>query len=435
MLERTTRRRFLKSTATIGAGYWVAGGVQARESKSPNERIAMASIGIGGKGTSDSNHAGEHGDMVAICDVDISRLNNAGDERFPKAKRFTDFRKMLDELGKSIDAVTVSTPDHTHAPAALMAMRMGKHCFCQKPLTRTIYEARLLAKVASEMNVATQMGNQGTADDDLRRAAAWLRAGALGKVQEVHVWTNRPVWDQGVERPTPKPVPESLRWDEWIGPAPMRPYAPGYHPFKWRGWWDFGSGALGDMGCHEINMPFMGLDLKHPIAFQADTSGHNRDSLPKKSVITFEFPANDWRPEVKLFWYDGGSKPPLDICGGKTPEAEGILTIGDQGMLWGYDELYAGAEPVEVEFPKSPGHFSEWVRAIRGGAPAMSNFPNYSGPLTELVLTGNLAVWAATKSGQGPRIVWDAKSMQSENIEGLNELIKPEYRSGYTLDV
>jgi len=434
MPQSATRRQFLQTGAAIGIGYWVAGGVRAEESSSPNERIAMASVGIGGKGSSDSADAGSHGDMVAICDADETRLNAAGEQRFPNAKRFTDFRKMLEEMQGSIDAVTVSTPDHTHAPAALMAMRMGKHCFCQKPLTRTIYEARLMGRVAREKGVATQMGNQGTADSDLRRAAAWLRAGVLGTVSEVHVWTNRPIWPQGGPRPEPAECPANLDWDVWLGPAPHRPYAPGYHPFAWRGWWDFGTGALGDMACHEINMAFMGLDLRNPISIQAETSGHNKDSFPKWSIVTYEFPANDWRAGLKLVWYDGGKKPSQDLCEGKVPGAEGKLVIGDKGKLWGYTELLGGAEPVDVEFPQSPGHFEEWVRAIQGGEPAVSNFPDYAGPLAEVVVAGNLAVWVAAEEGQGEKIQWDSENLKVTNVAGLESLIKPEYREGYTLD-
>jgi len=435
MPHKANRRRFLQTSAAIGIGYWVAGGVQAQGSDSPNERIAMASVGIAGKGSSDSADAGRHGEMVAICDADENRLNAAGEKRFPKAKRFTDFRKMFDEMGDSIDAVTVSTPDHNHAPAALMAMRMGKHCFCQKPLTRTVYESRLMGKVAREMKVATQMGNQGTAASDLRQAAAWLRAGVLGTVSEVHVWTNRPIWPQGGPRPEPAECPKNLNWELWLGPAPYRPYAQGYHPFAWRGWWDFGTGALGDMACHEINMAFMGLDLRNPITIQAETSGHNKDSFPKWSIVTYEFPANDWRPGVKLIWYDGGKKPSQDLCEGKVPDKSGKLVIGDKGKLWGYGELMAGAEPVEVEFPKSPGHFEEWVRAIKGGEPAMSNFPDYAGALAEVVLAGNLAVWVASEGGLGQKIEWDSKELKAKNVSGLEPLIKPEYREGYTLDV
>jgi len=434
MSHSATRRQFLQTSAAIGIGYWVAGGVQAHQSDSPNERIAMASVGIGGKGSSDSADAGRHGDMVAICDADEGRLNKAGESRFPGAKRFTDFRKMLEEMGDSIDAVTVSTPDHCHAPAALMAMRMGKHCFCQKPLTRTVYESRLVGQVARENKVATQMGNQGTAESDLRRAAAWLRAGVLGTVREVHVWTNRPIWPQGGPRPEPAECPKNLAWDLWLGPAPHRPYAPGYHPFAWRGWWDFGTGALGDMACHEINMAFMGLDLRNPISIQAETSGHNKDSFPKWSIVTYEFPANDSRPAVKLVWYDGGKKPPQELCEGKPPEASGKLVIGDKGKLWGYTELMAGAEAAEVEFPESPGHFEEWVRAIKGGEPAMSNFPDYAGPLAEVVVAGNLAVWLASEEGQGEKIEWDSENLKAKNVEGLETRIKPEYREGYTLD-
>ncbi|RMF98461.1 MAG: gfo/Idh/MocA family oxidoreductase, partial [Planctomycetota bacterium] len=290
MAFKTSRRRFVQTTAAVGIGYWVAGGVRAQESKSPNEQIQFASIGVGGKGQSDSADAGKHGKMVAICDVDDRTLNGAA-KRFEGAKLYNDFRKMLEEMGDQIDAVTVSTPDHCHAAASLMAMRMGKHCFCQKPLTHSIYEARLMAKVAKETGVQTMMGNQGTATDGLRKAAALLKAGALGTVTEVHVWTNRPIWPQGGERQPEQPVPPYLHWQEWIGPAPFRPYAPGYHPFSWRGWWDFGTGALGDMACHTMNMPYAGLDLLNPTSVQAETSGHNGDSYPKWSIITYEFPA------------------------------------------------------------------------------------------------------------------------------------------------
>ncbi len=278
----------MKTTAATGIGFWVAAGVKAADSKSPNEAIAMASIGIGGKGSSDSEDAGNSGRMVAICDVDQKRLNSMGEERFPDAKRYTDFRKMLEEMGDKIDAVTVSTPDHTHAPAALMAMRMGKHCFCQKPLTHTIYEARLMARVAKEKKLATQMGNQGTAESGLRRSAAIIRGGALGTVKEVHVWTDRPIWSsQGIPRPKAASCPKWLDWNVWIGSAPVRPYSAGvYHPFAWRGWWDFGCGALGDMACHTMNMPYMALDLRDPISAQATTSGHSGDSFPAWSKIT-----------------------------------------------------------------------------------------------------------------------------------------------------
>jgi predicted dehydrogenase len=437
MPHQATRRQFLQTSAVAGVGFWVAGGVQAAESKSPNEKIAMASVGVGGKGDSDSNDAGRSGDMVAICDVDENTLNGAA-RRFPKAKKYRDFRKMLDEMGKSIDAVTVSTPDHMHTPASLMAMRMGKHCFCQKPLTRTIYEAQLMGEVARKMKVATQMGNQGTADGGLREGAAAIRAGALGTVSEIHVWTNRPIWPQGKERPQTKPVPDNLDWDLWLGAAPERPYADGYHTFAWRGWWDFGSGALGDMACHTVNMAYMGLDLKNPTSVQAETSGHNKDSYPSWSIINFEFPANDWRPAIKFTWYDGGKKVNPDLLGGEKLEGSGALIIGTKGKAYSKGDYggvskWLGVDPPKVEYTKSPGHFKEWVDAIKGGKPAVSNFPDYASGLTATILLGNLAVWVAA-SGKGEKVLWDAKNMKSTNVAGLEQIVKPVYRKGYTLD-
>ncbi len=435
-MSRTSRRQFLKTTAATGVGVWVAGGIAPKESRAANEQIAFASIGIGGKGSSDSADAARRGRMVAICDVDEKRLAGAA-KKYEGARTYTDFRKLYDEVGDKIDAVTVSTPDHAHAVAALMGMRMGKHCFCQKPMTHSIYEARLMAEVAREKKVATQMGNQGTAGDGLRKAAALIKAGALGTVKEVHVWTNRPIWPQGGERAPEEPVPEGLDWDSWISRAPFRPYARGYHPFAWRGWWDFGTGALGDMACHTMNMPFMGVDLRDPISVHAETSGHNRDSYPKWSIIKYEFAATDSRPAVTLAWYDGGKLPDSELLDGKKPSGSGCVVIGEKGKLYspndygGRYELLGGAEEKEVEFPKSPGHFDEWVRAIKGGEPAVSNFPDYAGPLTETVLLGNLAVWA-----DGQKVAWDAKKMKAKTdseVPGIETIIRPKPRKGYTL--
>jgi len=442
MACKPSRREFLQTSAGIGIGYWVAGGVAAQESKSPNEKIQMASVGIGGKGSGDSRDAGGSGQMIAICDVDKGRLEGAG-KRFKDAKKYTDFRKMLEELGEKIDAVTVSTPDHTHASAALMAMRMGCHCFCQKPMTHSIYEARLMGQVAREKKLATQMGNQGTAGSGLRKGAAMMRAGRLGTVKEVHVWTNRPIWPQGIPRPEPKPCPPNLEWDLWLSVAPKRPYADGYHAFKWRGWWDFGTGALGDMACHTVNMPFMGLDLKNPTSVQAVTSGHNKDSYPQWSIIDFEFPGNNWRPGIKFVWYDGGKRPDKDLLDGDAPRGSGCVIVGDKGKMYsandygGISKLYGDVDDSDegLEYPRSPGHFKEWINAIKGGDPAMSNFPDYAGPLTEVILLGNLAVWPASEEGQGPKVLWDAKNMKAKGADGLERIVKPEYPKGYTLDV
>ena len=433
----STRREFLLTSAAATMGYWVAGGVQAKESNSPNGRIAFASIGIDGKGASDSEDAGRSGDMVAICDVDDNKLGMAAKNRFKKAKKFNDYRKMLDEMGKSIDAVTVSTPDHIHAVAAAMALHMKKHCFVQKPMTHSIHEARVLGELARANGVATQMGNQGTANGGLRKAAAAVKAGVLGTVKEVHVWTNRPIWPQGGDRPKPAEPPQNLHWDLWLGPAPVRPYGNGYHPFSWRGWWDFGCGALGDMACHTFNMPFAALDLRDPTSVQAETSGHNRDSYPKWSVIAFEFPATASRAAVKAWWYDGGKRPPADLLGGRDPGGSGALLVGEKGKIFApgdycdnFDAI--GVKVPELDFVHSPGHFAEWVRAIKGGKPAMSNFPDYAGPLTETILLGNLAVWVANK-GKGEKVEWDPKNLKVKNISGLEEIVQPTYRTGYSL--
>jgi predicted dehydrogenase len=434
MARRTSRRTFVKATALTGVGFWAAGGVSRAESKSPNEKIQFASIGIGGKGSSDSEDASQNGDMVAICDVDDKTLA-AGKERFPNAEVFHDFRDMLDSMGDKIDAVTVSTPDHCHAVAAYKAMSMGKHCFCQKPLTHTIYEARRLGEVAKAKGLATQMGNQGTSEDGVRQAAAMLKAGVLGNVKEVHVWTNRPIWAQGGERPAISRIPENLRWELWLGPAPYRPYSNGYAPFAWRGWWDFGTGALGDMACHTFNMPFMGLDLKNPTSVVAKTSGHNKDSYPQWSVIDFEFPANDIRQAVNVHWYDGGKLPDANLFGGgRTPQGSGCLIIGDKGKLYSPNDYGAEFElidckPIDVEFTKSPGHFDEWVAAIRGGEPARSNFADYAGPLSETILLGNLAVWA-----DGKKIEWDAKNLKATNAPEVDHIVKSTYSDGYSIE-
>ncbi|REK07465.1 MAG: gfo/Idh/MocA family oxidoreductase [Planctomycetota bacterium] len=437
----TDRRRFLQATALTGVGVFVADASAAPASKSANEQLRFACIGVGGKGRSDSADALRHGDVVAICDVDDNTLAKAGDKSFPKAARYSDFRKMLDEVGKNVDGVTVSIPDHMHAAATAQALRMGIACYTQKPLTRTIWEARQLGEIAREAKVATQMGNQGTSFPPLRRTAKALHAGVIGNVREVHVWTNRPHWACGCPRPAEGKVPPNLHWDLWLGTAPERPYAPGYHPHSWRGWWDFGSGALGDMACHTVNMPFMALDLRDPTSVQATTSGHNRDSYPKWSIIKFEFPANDQRPAVAMTWYDGGQKPDAELFDNEPVSKTGALLIGDKGKLfakgdyaeWGYT-LLGGAENVEVEIDRPVYHFTEFANAIKGGPQATSNFPDYAGPLTETILLGNLAVWAAPESETpGKKIEWDAQNLKPTNAPEVEVVVKPEYSDGYVL--
>ena len=436
----TDRRRFLKTTALTGVGVFVAG-TAAAESKSPNEKIRFACIGVGGKGRSDSTDAKRAGDIVAICDVDTGTLEKAGATSFPSAARYNDFRKLLEGMVGNIDAVTISIPDHMHAPATAMAMRLGFACYTQKPLTRTIFEARRLGEIARETKVATQMGNQGTSFAPLQRTAAAVRAGVVGNVKEVHVWTNRPTWAQGGPRAAEAPVPPNVDWELWLGPRPFRPYAPGYHPHAWRGWWDFGSGALGDMACHTVNMPYMALDLRDPTSVVAESSGHNRDSYPKWSVIRYEFPANDKRPALVMTWYDGGKLPPAELFKGVEIPKSGTLLVGEKDTLlargdyaeFGY-KLLSGTEPPAGEKIQPPYHFKSFTEAIRGVAPACSNFPDYAGPLTETILLGNLAVWAAPEPGTpGKKIEWDAKNLQATNAPEVEELIRPTFRAGYSI--
>jgi len=429
------RRRFLQTTAAAGAGYWVAGDVQLARSKSPNQQIQFACIGVDGKGSSDSAAAGNHGQVVAICDVDERKLKKRKTgEAFRESKEYFDYRTMLDEMGSKIDAVTISTPDHNHAPAAAIALKMKKHCFVQKPLTHSIYEARMLGALARKAGVATQMGNQGTAHDGLRKAAAIIQSGALGTPKEVHIWTNRPVWPQGIERPTETPsVPKYIHWEQWLGPAPSRPYHAAYHPFKWRGWWDFGTGALGDMACHTVNMPFMGLNLANPTSVSAESSGHNRETYPAWSVIHFQFPASSDRPALPMTWYDGGKRVPSSLLEGEEPAGSGALIVGDKGKLYSPGD-YGGSwklmgidEPKDIEFVRSPGHFTEWANAISNGTQSVSNFPDYAGPLTETILLGNLAVWS------GKPVAWDAENMTATNAPELKPIVNREYRDGYSL--
>lgn len=434
MSRIANRRSFFKSTALSGAGVWLTARSFADSPVSANEEIQFACIGVGGKGRSDSADAGKHGRVVAICDIDERNMEKAAG-RFKEAKRFFDFRDMYQQMGDQIDAVTVSTPDHIHTVAAVMGMKMGKHCFTQKPLTHSIFEARTMARVAREMEVATQMGNQGTASSNMRRTAEQIKAGALGTCSEIHCWTNRPVWPQGVERPVETPaVPAHVHWEGFIGPAPMRPYHPAYHPFSWRGWWDFGTGALGDMACHTLNLAFMALDLRDPVSVEATTPGHNNETFPGRSVIKYRFPERNGRPPLTLTWYDGGERPSAELMEGISEISNsGLLVVGEKGKMYSPSDY--GSESVwmpegkidlpNVEIRESPGHFTEWVHAIRGGDPAVSNFADYSGPLTETVLLGNLAVWS------GKKVEWDAKNMKARGAAGLESIVRREYRQDY----
>jgi predicted dehydrogenase len=415
-----------------------------------NERLNMASIGVGGKGGSDSSHAGELGDMVALCDIDDNTLRGRA-KASPRAVLYNDFRVMLEEMDKSIDAVTVSTPDHTHAPAAIMAMRMGKHVYCQKPLTHTVYEARLMRETAQGYKVATQMGNQGTAENGLREAVEVIQSGAIGPVREVHVWTNRPVWPQApgiVARPTERPaVPAHVHWDQFLGPAKDRPYHGAYHPFKWRGWWDFGTGALGDMACHTANMAFMALNLGYPDSVYAENGPLNPETYPEWATVKFQFPSRGYLPPVDFYWYEGklpnGEKnlPPKELFHGNKPPGSGSLLVGDKGILYSAndygsrykllpEEQFEGFEKPAQSLPRNgrgdKGMKEEWVEAIKGGKPAMSNF-NYAGLLTETILLGNIAMRSDKK------LLWDGPNLKFTNSSAANQFIHKAYRDGWEL--
>jgi predicted dehydrogenase len=458
--NRSHRRDFLRRSAAAGAaGSFLAGEALAladdKKDKdqsgdkpaSPNERVQFACIGVGGKGDSDSNDAGAHGDVVAICDIDEKTLEKKG-QKFPKAKKYFDYRTMLAEMGDKIDAVTVSTPDHSHAPAAVMAMKLGKHAFVQKPLTWSVEEARVMRALAAEKKLATQMGNQGTAKDGFREGVELIRSGVLGPIKEIHVWTNRPVWPQGLSRPKDTPgIPNHVHWYEFLGPAPDRPYSDAYHSFKWRGWLDFGTGALGDMACHTINVAAMALNLFDPESVEVvDTSGIvDRETYPVWSIIRTHFGERDGRGPLSLTWYDGGDNLPDSkraykaFLHGKEAHKSGLALVAEKGTFYtenDYGEKFAllpedkfkeVAKP-EASLPRSPGHFREWVDAITAGDPkkALSNF-DYAAKLTETVLLGVVALKA------GGKIEWDPASMRIKNNSDAEQYLRRDYRKGFSI--
>lgn len=443
MNHTSSRRQFLRRSSTLAAACWVSSSSQGwTQDKSANEEIRYACIGIEGQGSSDRDDAGRHGHVVALCDVDEVRLDKAS-SRFPQAKIFVDYRKMLDEIGGQIDAVTISTPDHSHAIAAVRAMRMGKHCFCQNPLAYSVMEARMMREIAAERKLCTQMGNQGTASIGLRSAVEIIRRGDIGPVKEVHVWTDRPIWTQGSGRPKEQvPCPAQLHWNLFLGPAPERPYNPAYCPFDWRGWLDFGTGSLGDMACHTMNMSVMALNLFNPISVEATPDpawiGEARtESYPLNSTIKYEFgPREDLGP-CTLYWYDGGKRPPESLLLGEKQQASGSLVIGEKGRIFSssdyHDDFVILPKDNFKEFKKpeiitSPGHFTEFANAIKLNKPelALANFGN-AGRLTETVLLGNVALRA------GKKIDWDAEKMKITNDLAANQYITREYRKGFEI--
>ncbi len=436
MSQKMDRRTFLKGAAIGGFSFLFLRDSRMAFGFPQNEKLNIAMIGAGGRGRGNLDGVMSE-NIVALCDVD-ERLAHSARQACPNAKFFKDYRKMLEQMRREIDAVVVSTPDHSHAVASIMAMRMGKHVYCEKPLTRTIWEARMMRDTARRYKVATQMGNQGTASNELRQGVEVLQSGVLGKVTEIHVWSNRPIWPQGIPRPKEEMVvPDGLDWDLWLGAAPKRPYHEAYHPFAWRGWIDFGTGAIGDMACHTMNMAFWALNLRDPVMIEAETSGVNGETFPKWSIVRYQFPQRGDLPPCKMTWYDGGQKPPAELLQGEQMADSGLLIIGSEGTLYSPGdygapfvllprEKFANYQPPAPSIPRSPGHHQEWINACKGGPPAMSNF-DYASALTETALLGNLAIIT------GERINWDAKRMKAVNCPKADKFIRPTFRSGWRI--
>ena len=418
----------------------------------PSDTVGIAGIGVGGMGGADIGLMAELGQpIVALCDVDQEYAAGAY-QRYQNALRHTDFRKML-EIQKDIDAVVIGTPDHLHYPAAMEAIRRGKHVYCEKPLTHTVREARRLAEAGRKAGVATQMGNQGHALEEMRLVKEWIQDGAIGAVGRVEAWTTHAVWPQGMSRPgeTP-PVPETLDWDLWLGPAPFRPYHPCYIRGLWRGWQDFGTGALGDMGCHVLDPVFFALDLEHPESVEASASVFvpsftwnkpwNAETYPQASIVRYRFPARGGRPAVTLTWTDGGLMPerPEELEEGRAmgDQYGGVLFVGDEGKILCGSHGAVGARLIPESrmqeygkptrtLARSIGHHGEWIEACKGGALPGSCF-DYAGPLTECVLLGNVALKA------GRKIFWNHEECAVTNVPEANAFLEREYRTGWKIE-
>jgi predicted dehydrogenase len=451
------RRSFLASAAAATTAFTIVPrhvlGGQA--TPAPSDKLNIAAVGVGGMG---KNNVGkcDTENIVALCDVDFE-LADPVFKKYPGARTYKDFRVMLDEQ-KDIDAVIVATPDHSHAVIAMAAMERKKHVYVQKPLTHSVAEARLLTETARKYGVATQMGNQGHSGEGIRLLCEWVWDGAIGPIRETHAWTNRPVWPSGIEVDRPKetpPVPPGLDWDLWIGPASPRPYNPTYHPAKWRAWWEFGTGSLGDMGCHIVDPLFWALKLKYPISVEANISKYwqaffeetkpKNEMFPRSTIVRFRFPARDKMPAVDLTWWDGGLMParPAGLEPGRRmgDDDGGILLVGEKGSIMAgcYGESpriipeslmkkYKRPRRTLERIPDGPdGHEQDWIRACKGGKPASSSF-EYSGPLSETILMGNLAVRFPDR-----QLLWNGEAMEVTNDKDANAYVRREYREGWRL--
>ncbi|EKF56354.1 dehydrogenase-like protein [Galbibacter marinus] len=477
----SSRRKFIKTTALASSFMivprHVLGGVGF---VAPSDQLNIAAIGAGGKGHSDIVNASVGGRerVIALCDVDFSGSAAKTVEKFPKAKLYADFREMLDKE-KDLDAVTISTPDHVHGPAAKYAMERGKHVYVQKPMTHNIREARMLTQLAREEKIVTQMGNQGASNPLHKMVQGWIDSGKLGKISKVEVWTNRPVWPQGGAMPKPDPSqkPDALNWDLWLGPAKQTPYIPNIHPFNWRGWWDYGTGALGDVGCHLIDIPFRSLGLMYPTAAECSVSSvysqmwtpdYHPDGCPPSSFITLNFDATEKsNSPIVMTWSDGGIRPshpdiiPADSDIGGSESANGVLIHGENGIISTnindsspmMPKLYLndgttefGPEGDVMEEPEY-GHHRKWVDACKAGFNSkehkgLTSSFDYAGPMTETVLMGNLAIRSymlRKETGNKvqyygrKKLLWDGDNMKITNLEQANQFVTREYRKGWEM--
>ncbi len=435
MQQHSTRRQFLKQAIAVSAGFWVAGRSGLAAEKSPNEKLNIACVGVGNKGWHNIEQL-KGQNIVALCDVDTNYLERAG-AAFPNATKYRDYRKMLDAEQKRIDAVVVSTADHMHAPATSVALSLGKHVYCEKPLTHTVREARHIAQLAAKQKVATQMGTQIHAEDNYRRVVELVQSGAIGPVRECYTWCNKG-WSDGRFAPRNEPVPANLDWDLWLGAAKQRPFQANIHPENWRRFWEYGSGTFGDMACHVMDLPFWALHLRHPTSAVAEGPPVHPDGAPAWCLATYEFPAREEMPAVTLHWSDGGKhfdlvKNTKDYAGKSLAAwGLGILFVGEKGMLladYGRRQLlpkekFAGFQPPKETIAKSVGHWNEWVNACKTGSPTTCNF-DYSGALTETVLLGVVAYRT------GIKLDWSGKALTATNAREAEKYLTKEYRKGF----
>ena len=468
-LPSGTRRSFLKNTSLAAAGFFIVPRhVLGRGFIAPSDKLHIAGIGVGGKGESDLQEFAKspHVNIVALCDVD-DRQAVKSRERFPRAGYYKDFREMLDKERKNIDAVSVSTPDHTHAAAALMAMRMGKHVYVQKPLTHDIYEARILTEAARKYKVVTQMGNQGASNDGVRKMQEWYKAGLIGDATDIYCWTNRPIWPQGFGKPVTKDqVPAELDWKLWLGPNEWEEYHKEFVPFNWRGYHSFGTGALGDMGCHIIDPAFKTVGLGYPSEVECSVvnlyeqmwnASYHPESFPAASTLKLKFPGGGGKPDVFLRWMDGGLMPERpEELGPDDPMGDwggGAIIVGTKGKLmcssYGDNPRLLPLSrnkniTVKESIARVPeGHYLQWVNACMAGfgKKELSSSFDYAGPLTEAILMGNLALQAWNiKDAKGAftgrkKLLWDAKNMKITNFDEANRFVKRAYKNGYSLDI